>query len=209
MLICYYITVKQTAILRGFHSVRAFARQHDDLPAFHAAFLVLMLLAAAMLNLGFFGVLILIHVGLDIVKYRDVHHLSWHRTLEGALREGIVDITLLAFALVVAIYLHPTLTGLAGIKGLMLAELTIVRGTGIVVPKIKILYDFLKILYHVELYLDTIHPLLGKKLSIVEVTCMFSLAVTLALLVAAPLLLDLSTQDYIHMILSEAIPWKL
>ena len=199
--------MKQTAF--SVRSIRIFAREHDDLPAFHAAFLVLTFLAAAMLNLGFFALLIALHMVLDVVKYRDVHRLNWFKTAEGVLRESIVDVTLLSFGLVVSVYLHPSLTGLIGIKGLMLAELTVVRGVGVVAPKLKILYDSLKILYHLEVYLDRIHPRLGEKLSPVDYACAFSLTVTIGLLIIAPLALGLSTQEYFLILLEEGIPWKL
>ena len=162
-----------------------------------------------MLNLGFFAVLVALHFLLDLIKYREVHQFNWSRTLEGAVREGIVDFTMLAFGLVVAVYLHPSLAGFVGIKGLMLAELTIVRGAGIIASKLKILYNTLKIFYHIEVYLDRIHPYLGKKFSPVEIVCIGSLVIMLALLITAPTLLGLSGEEYLRILLDEGIPWRL
>ena len=148
-------------------SLKRFAHYHDDLPAFHAAYLVLTFLAAAVLNMGFFAFLIVVHMALDCVKYREIHRFSWPKAIEGMLRESLIDLTLLFFGLVVAVYLHPIVTGLSGIKGLMLAEITILRGIGVMGTKLTILYDTLKILAHVEQYLHRIHPRIGKKATMV------------------------------------------
>ena len=53
--------------------LRTFAWVHDELPAFHAAYLVLTFLTAALFNFGVFALLIAAHMMLDFVKYREVH----------------------------------------------------------------------------------------------------------------------------------------
>lgn len=197
--------MKQTATF----SLRAFAREHDDLPAFHAAYLLLTFIAAGLFNLGFFALLIVGHMCLDVFKYRDVHRFSWARTVEGVIRESLIDVTLLCMGLVFAIYLHPSLSGLLGIKGIMLAELTILRGVGMMTPKLKILYEFLKILSHVDLYLTRLHPKIGKKLSLVEYVCLLSICVALGLLIGAPIILELSDGHFLKMFLEEMTPWRI
>lgn len=198
-----------TQTLLSWNSVRTFAHTHDNLPAFHAAYLVLTFLAAAMLNIGFFAVIILGHMALDVFKYREVHSLNWKRTLEGAARESIVDVTLLLFGLVIAVYLHPSLTGLAGIKGMMLAELTVARAIGVMTPKLKILFELLKILSDIDHYLMRLHPRFGKNLSVIEYVCSFSICISLGMLIIAPILLMLSNQQYGMILLSELTPWKI
>ncbi len=188
-------------------SIRTFAHQHDDLPAFHAAYLVLTFLAAALFNLGFFAVLIVLHMALDIFKYRDVHRLGWRKTLEGMVRESIIDIALLLMGLTVAVYLHPSLPAYAGIQGLMLAEITLLRAVGVITPKLKILYDFLKVLAHVDRYLQKKHPRLGKNVSSIELVSLFSLCVTVGMLIAAPALLSIDSFQYLSIVLDEMIPW--
>ena len=89
-------------------SVRHFAHVHDDLPAFHAGYLVLTILVASLLNLGVFGLLIIAHMALDYVKYREHHGFSWRRTMEGMVRESLVDIALLGVGVVFAVYFHHT-----------------------------------------------------------------------------------------------------
>ncbi len=186
-----------------------FAHQHDDLPAFHAAYLLLTFIAAALFNLGFFALLIVAHMGLDIFKYRDVHGFGWLKTMQGVVRESIVDISLLCMGMIFAMYLHPSLTGLMGVKGLMLAELTILRGIGVMAPKLKILYDLLAILSTLDQYLSKLHPRFGKKISMVEYVCMFSICISVALLIAAPIMLHISAGQFLLMLVDEMKPWKI
>lgn len=190
-------------------SLRAFAHEHDDLPAFHAAYLVLTFLAAAMLNLGFFALLILAHMGLDIFKYREVHGFKWKRTVEGVVRESLVDLCLFCMGLVVAVYLHPSLTGLAGIKGLMLAEITILHGIGVITPKLKIMYDMLKILAHLDHYLQRLHPRFGRHVALVEYVSGFGICIAIGMLLLAPILLMFDGAQYVWILMDELVPWKL
>lgn len=192
----------------AYASFSRFAKTHDDLPAFHAAYLVLTILAAALLNLGFFAMIIGIHMALDIVKYREYHGFTWKRTFEGVIRESVVDVTLLSMGLVFAIFLHPSLTGMMGMQGLMLAEVTILRAVGVMTPKLKIVFEFLKILSHLDHYMTTLHPRLGKHTSMIEYVCMFSLCVTMGMLISAPLLLDITVERFLGMLVSEMLPWK-
>ena len=104
--------------------LRHFAHEHDDLPAFHAVYLLLAILSAGFFNLGAFGLLIVAHMVLDVVKYRDRHGYSWHQTYDGVVRESLVDITLLLVGTVFAVYLHHSV-GVASLSGLMRAELSI------------------------------------------------------------------------------------
>ncbi len=190
-----------------FRSIRNFAHEHDDLPAFHAAYLVLTFLAAALFNLGFFAVLIVLHMALDVYKYRDVHRLSWKKTIEGMLRESLLDLSLLCMGMTVAVYLHPALPLYAGVQGLVLAEITLVRAVGVVTPKLKILYDFLKILAHIDHYLGKKHVRLGKNVSTIELVSLFSLCVSVGMLIAAPALLSVDAAQYLSIMLDEMIPW--
>lgn len=189
--------------------IRAFAHQHDDLPAFHAAYLVLTVLAAALFNLGLFALIILAHMGLDVFKYREVHGLGWRRTVEGVVRESMLDVTLFLMGLVVAVYLHPSVTGLAGIKGMMLAEVTVLRGVGLLAPKLKILYEMIKILSDIEHYLSRMHPKMGKRAGMVEYVCSLSILITVGMLLLAPILLMVSGPEYAYILMDELTPWKI
>lgn len=188
-------------------SLRSFAHQHDDLPAFHAAYLVLTLLAAALFNLGFFALLIFAHMLLDVFKYRDLHHYSWSKTIEGVIRESIVDVSLLVMGLTIAVYLHPSLALFTGLKGILLAEITILRAIGVVSPKLKILYDFLMTFAHINIYIRKVHPRFGKGVSTIEYTALLGLLVSIGLLFIAPVVLLIDPAQYLTILLGELVPW--
>lgn len=134
--------------------LRRFAHGHDDVPAFHAAYLVATFLAAAVLNLGFFLILIACHMSLDFVKYREVHGYGYRMTLSAMILESIGDFALLLMGLTVAVYLDHTFL-LAAASGLVRSELTIIRAVGLVFPKVVILEHFVTILVSIRSYMDT------------------------------------------------------
>lgn len=199
--------MKHTRTSFSSRSIRSFAYRHDDLPAFHAAYLVLTFLAAALFNLGFFAVLIALHMALDVSKYRDVHGCSWKKTIEGVVRESIVDVSLLLMGLTVAIYLHPTLPLFIGVQGLMLAEITLLRAVGVITPKLKILYDFLKIVVHFDLYLRHVHVRIGKGASVIEYVAVLSMLVCTGLLFIAPFVLLIDPAQFLSILVDELVPW--
>ncbi|MDD5055234.1 MAG: hypothetical protein PHZ00_03105 [Candidatus Peribacteraceae bacterium] len=139
------------------HRFRIFAHQHDDVPAFHATFLVCTVLAAALFNLGFFLLLIIAHMALDFVKYRDVHHFNLRMTFKGMLLESIVDIALFLFSLTVGIYLSHAYF-MTALSGLLRSEMTILRAFGTIVPKVRILENLACVLFNLQSYLHSIHP---------------------------------------------------
>lgn len=149
------------------HRLRNFAHQHDDVPAFHATYLVCTVLAAALFNLGFFLVLILGHMSLDFVKYREVHHCNYRMTFKGMLLESIVDIALLLLSLTVGIYLSHAYA-LTALSGLLRSELTILRAVGTIVPKVRILENIARILCNFQSYIHTKHPDLGVHLTRIQ-----------------------------------------
>ena len=188
--------------------LRMFAHIHDDLPAFHAGFLVLTIITAAMLNLGAFGALIVAHMALDIIKYREVHGFSWRYTLEGMFRESLFDLTLLTVGLTFSLYLHHSVL-VAGVSGLVRAEVTVLHALTTLVPKIKILHNILKIVSHLQHYLETIHPQMRKGFSGTDRLCMFFLVACALLLVFASTILNVD-QNVVHMILlDEMTPWRI
>jgi hypothetical protein len=139
------------------HHIRIFAHEHDDIPAFHAAYLVGTFLAAAIFNLGFFLVLIAAHMCLDIIKYRDLHGFGWLLTARAVIYENIVDIALFLLALTFAVYLHHTFAVIA-VSGLVRSEFTIIRGLGTILPKMGIVEHTFGILLNFHAYLYSLHP---------------------------------------------------
>ncbi|MDO8468354.1 MAG: hypothetical protein Q7S29_01185 [Candidatus Peribacter sp.] len=189
-------------------ALRHFAHEHDELPAFHAGYLVLTILAAAILNLGAFAVLIAAHISLDLVKYREVHHLSWMHTFEGTVRESLVDVFLLVMALTFSVYLHHTI-GIAAMSGVLRADLTVARFTGIFLPKFEILERFLGVLLHIGRHMRTVHERLGRSLAAGEQLLVFLLIATTILFVAAPAILGISTSAFLSTVTHEMIPWRI
>ena len=190
------------------HHIRGFAHQHDEIPAFHAAYLILTLITAALLNLGAFAVLIALHMGLDIVKYRDRHALSWRDTMEGVLRESLIDVTLLLVGLTFSLYLHHT-TALVGVSGLMRTARVIVRMFGPLIPKFKILHNMLKIMSHFHHYMQTLHPGLHRRWHTIDKFCFFFSLVCLFLILMSPSILNVSTEVVRLVLLDELIPWRI
>lgn len=187
-------------------SMRHFAHVHDDLPAFHAGYLVLTLLVASLLNMGAFALLIVAHMTLDFVKYREHHGFTWRRTMEGMVRESLVDIALLSIGLVFAVYLHHTV-GLASLSGLLRAEMTVVRAAAMLVPKVKILHDFLKIISHIRHYMDRVHPRFKKGWSRLDHFFFATVYVSVFLILMAPVLMGTEGSTITRILGQELIPF--
>jgi len=189
---------------KAISSVRHFAHVHDDLPAFHAGYLVLTLLVAALLNMGAFVMLIVIHMALDFVKYREYHHFTLKRTFEGMLRESLVDIALVSVGLLFAVYLKHTV-GLASLSGLLRAEVTLVSAALLLVPKVTILHDFLKIVSHLHHYIDQVHPRLHKGWSDLDHFCFFAIEFSFILIAASPFIMRTHPDSILHILSKELI----
>lgn len=186
-----------------------FARMHDDLPAFHAAYILLTLVSAAVFNLGVFALLILVHMILDIIKYHDIHQLSWRGIMEGVFRESLIDITLFFVGLTFALYLHSSIPVIAGLSGIARAQITLLRGFGTLIPKFFILQHLLKVLAHFQHYLHVKHSRLGKKLSEMEFACTLFLAVTFTLLFLSPVVLPFSVTEIREILRETLLPWSV
>ena len=194
-----------TTTIRHF---RTFAHEHDSIPAFHAAYLVLVLLAASLFNLGVFGLLIVAHMTLDIVKYRDVHEFSWPQTFEAMLHENLIDITLFSIALVFSVYFHHSV-GLIGISGLFRAEMTIMWAIGTIAPKFAILEGMLKIMSHIQHYLSEIHPQVNKGWRRTDYFYMSCIALSALFLAAAPIITGADSSVIRMVVLWELVPWNV
>ena len=191
------------------NSLRHFTLWHDELPAFHASYLVLALLLSALFPLGAFGLLILAHMSLDLVKYRELHRLTWKKAIIATLRESLLDWMLLTAGLTLAVYLHHSIPIIASLSGLYRAELTIVQGLGSVIPKMKVLYRFAEIMSNMRMYLNAMPRYLGKSLSPVEHMCVIALCVFVLLLVLAPSILGFDAAHYATILRSELVPWRI
>ncbi len=187
------------------HSIRGFAQQHDDIPAFHAAFLVGTILCAAIFNLGFYALLIIGHIVLDVVKYHDVHRFTLKQTIKAAAFESIGDIALFLIALNFAIYLNHTFM-LNALSGMMRAELSVLRAFGTMLPKIRILENICAIALNFNGYLHTPHPALKRALTRLEKWSLRSIVISIALLAFAFFLFRNQQWDLLMILEHELIP---
>jgi len=188
-------------------ALRHFAHEHDDLPAFHAGYLVLTVVAAGILNLGVFALLIAAHFSLDLVKYREMHGFSWIQTIEASLREGLMDFFLFMTALGISTYIHHAI-GIAALSGVIRADLTVVRLAGEFLPKFEILHRFLSVILHIGEHMRTVHMRIGERLTAGERMEIFLIATSLILILAAPGLLHISTAAVAKTLAYELIPWR-
>lgn len=149
------------------YKLRRFVHTHDDIPAFHATFLVSTFLAAALFHAGFFALLIVLHMCLDYVKYRDYHGFTLGVTFKAIILESIHDIGLLLLSLTFAVYLHHTFF-LVAVSGLLRSEMTVIRALGIVLPRIRIVEHMLAILLDLNSYFIAPCPGLERSLTRME-----------------------------------------
>lgn len=189
-------------------TLRNLAHEHDDMQAFHAAFVVLTLLIAALFNLGLFALLIAAHMSLDIVKYREVHHLDWRLTLRGVLRESLVDIFLLCLGLFLAVYFHHT-AGIVAVSGLMIAEGTIAKAIGLFLSKIEILYHIVNVFTSVKTHLRDVRVSPMRSWTIGE-QMLLSLSVIAVLAVTfSSYLLQIPGSELEEILVRQLVPWAM
>lgn len=163
---------------------RRFAHEHDDVPAFHAVYLVVTFLAAAMLSLGFFAILIALHMCLDYVKYRDLFRFDVVTTFKSMILESIVDIALLMLALTFSVYLSDLFL-LAAVSGLLRSGLTVAKAIGTILPKFRILEHLIVILVDLHVYLYTPHSDIRRPLARAHRYALATIGVTTVLLLFA------------------------
>lgn len=187
------------------HRVRSFAHGHDDVPAFHATFLVATFLAAAILNLGFFLILIVLHMILDFVKYRDVFHYGYKMTFKAMILESISDIALFLMGLTVAVYFSHTFM-LAAAGGLVRSELTVLKALGTLIPKIVIFEHMVTIAVSVRSYLDTEVLGLHGAFTRLQIWSIRSSCFCLILLALAVVLYAQNEADLLSVLQHELIP---
>ncbi|MBI2636497.1 hypothetical protein HYW84_04205 [Candidatus Peregrinibacteria bacterium] len=138
----------------------AFAVSHDNIPAFHAASILLTVIAAALFNTGAFALLIAAHASLDVVKYREIHGMKWSGTLAATARESLLDLFFLSLALCLALYLHhgQSVFVLSGITRL---EEILVRVFGIMFARFEVLWHGLWVFSDIRQHLRDVRDAVG------------------------------------------------
>ena len=190
---------------RTLHSVRIFAAVHDRVPAFHAASIVLTILAAALLNVGAFAVLIVAHAVLDVIKYRDVHACAWRMTLAATLRESLVDLFFLALALCFAFTLHHGQSVFV-LSGVVRLEEVLIRLFGIALPRLEVLVHGMWVFTNVRQHLVDTREATGRwRFSELFFLCGF--IACLLFLASVPFFLDSGTVQ--NVLVRTMVPWRI
>lgn len=186
---------------------KRFAHHHDEMPAFHAGYLVITFLFAAMFNLGVFAILMIAHMSLDYVKYREVQGFSVAKTFQGIFFESLIDLMLFAIALVFGVYLHH-FTGLIAISGLLRAEQTIIRTLGMIIPKLDIIHHLYVDFFDMKNHMNSIPEELMKGWTLTDKICMAFMIIGFGLVALAPQILGLSSDTYIKILSDLLVPWN-
>lgn len=185
------------------HTIKQFAHRHDDIPAFHVSFALLTFISAAMLSLGWFAVLIIIHMVLDVAKYREVHGFTWRETINATLHESLLELMFFSMALLISVYFHSS-TGFLNISGMLRAEATLIYITGVVVPKFIIMEQVLKALTHISHYLHRLKPNAKRaNLTVPEKIYASFIVCSVVLLMAAPYVTNTPPEVINHVIFHE------
>lgn len=188
-------------------SLRAFAAQHDALPAFQAGYIVLTFIVAALFRLGTFALLIAAHMALDVMKYREYRGLAWGKTIRAVVRENITDVALFTIGLACAVYFHYSLPVIAGVSGISRAFLSILGAAGTTVPKWEIGNRFVRTLRNMPAYLQDKSMKIGAPFDGMERFCFFAIVFNLALIAISPFLLATDTATIIGVVLEEMRLW--
>ena len=184
-----------------------FVLRHDDLPAFHAAYLAITFVAAALLTTGAFAVLVAAHMALDIVKYREIHHFSWRATAAATFRESLLDLFFLGMALTLSVYLHHA-TGVVAVGGLIRSEEIILRAIGTVLPRMGVLCNFLWIMSTLREHMLLVQKGIAGRWRRSEILCLLGVGACALLIVAAPFILE-DREAVLRILLREMIPWRV
>ena len=187
---------------------KAFAIRHDDIPAFHAAYLALTVLIASLMTLGAFAVLIAAHMALDVVKYREVHGMRWGLVIRGVVRESLLDIVLLIIGFTSIVYLHYGV-GLAAASGLLRFQEAILSGTILLATKSKIFFDFLTVISALPTHLRKIQVHPKKPWSAFECFLFGVLGACSVLLIVLPPLIGYPMEIFARIIGAEIVPWRI
>ena len=193
-----------TAIARRFNGL---AFMHDDSPAFHAAYIALTFIAAALFNVGAFALVVLAHMVLDLFKYYGVHTLPLGRSLAATMRESIVDIALLMVALCFAVYLHHA-TSIVVVSGLLHVEQTVIRALGMTLPRLEVLWHNMHVFGRINTHMQRLRA--GERVpwTIGEWACAGVLAICCVLIAAAPSLLA-SPEVVMRILTEQLVPWHM
>ena len=168
-----------------YNSLLRFIQSHDEHMLFQLTYLVLVILAVMFLNLGFFVLLILVHMSLDIVKYRHFHKLSAVQTFMSTLHESMIDIMLLLVGLVISVYFQHSI-GIVALSGFIRAESSLTRVFVMFFSKFTATTHFVKPLTRLQQHFESVHRSLPTSLTVADRLYLYLTAFCFFLLVIAP-----------------------
>ena len=189
------------------NNIRTFIHEHDRMPAFHAGYLVVTFLIAALFNLGMFALVIIAHMTLDYVKYTELYGYSRRNTWKAMLSESSIDIVLLLIGFVFAVYLHHGVE-MAAVSGLVRAAVTLARGLGTVIPKLEILYRFVDTLMNPQEHMQHVQETVRARWTFSFACMIFLGGVCVLLLILAPVILTLDGALLEKVLMDQMIPWN-
>ena len=188
-------------------NIRRFLLAHDEAPAFHATYLAMIFLTAVLLNVGAFAVLVLLHAMLDIAKYRHAQKMSFVRAVRASCRESVVDIALLMVALCFAVYLHHA-TSIVAVSGALHIEQTLIRGFGMILPRMEVLFHNVRALTGKGEVTDAKSGTKAAVWKLTEKLSFLTLILASILVLVSPFVLG--DQEAVLRILAEQmIPWRI
>ncbi len=187
--------------------LRHFLKNHDDTPAFHAGYLVLTFLIAALFNIGTFAILIVLHMGLDYFKYKEKHDFTGKHALRAAVTESIVDWTLLSVALVFSVYFHHG-AGLIAASGLLRSGGTLLRAAGLIIPKLEVVHHSLDVIFRPQHHLEHSRDISSYWVHAMTIHTII-IGVAVMLIVMAPAVLGIDGITFAQILREQILPWRL
>ncbi len=187
------------------HSARAFAVAHDGIPAFHAASILLTVIAAALLNTGAFAVLIAAHASLDIVKYRDVHAMPWGRSIVATFRESLLDLFFLSLALCFSLYLHHG-QSIFALSGVVRLEAIFFQVFGIGLARLEVLMHQLWVFSDIRKHFHDVRDATGPWRRR-EILWLSGLVTAIAFITAAPFVMEPGA--FMRVMMEQGVPWRI
>lgn len=192
-------------ISRHFQSL---VRAHDDLPAFHAGYVVLVVLAAFLFNLGFFAALVALSIALDLQQRRASSRFRFARGARLSAREHLPDIGLLLAGLVAAVYLG-SIADAASIAGALRTGLELTALLSVAAPKLLLLRRFLRRWMPFHRRFEEPRAALPRRLRATERAILFACVLGAALLTGARVMLPIDTATLVRLYAEQLVPWRI
>ncbi len=189
-------------------TLRALLREHDDLPAFRAGFIVLSFLTAALFPFGAFALLIVAHVAMDLVKYRELHGFPWRKTARGIARENVADLSYLLFGLLIVVLSRPQVYR-ANLAWFFQGREAVVAAGVVFLSKLLILTHFLTVVLHPVRHNRATDYARRARWTVSERMYASLFLVLLLFLLTAPRLLAIHEPQFRDLLLRQMVPWRV